>query len=66
MDLGKSLRVALAMKNMQQKTLAKELDINQRQISNWVASGKFSRESLANICKALDMPVSEFIALGEG
>ena len=66
MDLGKSLRIAIAMKGIKQKQLAIELKTSDQQVSNWVNSGAIKQKSLVDMCKFFDMKVSEFISLGEG
>jgi len=66
MDLGKSLKVALALKGMKHKELAAALNTSSQQVSNWIRSGAIKQTSLVAICETLEMPVSEFIALGEG
>ena len=65
MDLGKSLRVALAIEGIRQSELASLLSISRQQVSNWVNSGRISARYQNAICKALGMKLSEFIALGE-
>lgn len=65
MDLGKSLKMALAKREMTQKTLAENLDVHPQQVSDWATSGKITRIRLELICMQLDMNVSEFVALGE-
>lgn len=65
MDLSKSLKVAIAMKGVKHKDLANQLGTTSQQISNWLKSGAIKQSSLLPISKALDLSVSEFIALGE-
>ena len=65
MDLRKSLRVAIANKGVKHKDLARQLGTTTQQISNWLKSGKMKQDSMASVSKALDVSVSEFIALGE-
>jgi len=66
MNIPKSLRVALAYRNMSQADLAKSSNISKATIS-FIATGKRSvtSERLEAICNALDYKASEFIALGE-
>lgn len=65
MNLSKSLKVAIAMKGIKHKDLAKELGTTSQQISNWLKSGAIKQSSLPPISRALNLSVSEFIALGE-
>ena len=65
MNLGRSLKVALALEDMMNKTLAEKLGTSPQQISNWIGSGDIGKDSLIKICQIFNMPVSEFIALGE-
>lgn len=65
MDLSKSLRLAIAEKGVKHKDLAKQLGTTSQQISNWLKSGAIKQSSLISISKALDLSVSEFVALGE-
>lgn len=65
MNLSKSLRVALAMREKTQTDLANHLGKDRQIISKWAVSGKMSRVSIELTCKYLDMNVSEFVALGE-
>lgn len=65
MDLSKSLRLAIANKGVKHKDLAKQLGTTSQQISNWLKSGAIKQSSLLPVSKALDLSVSEFVALGE-
>lgn len=65
MNTGKSLKIALIRKGKSQDWLAKELDKSNQQICNWCASKTMRGVTLTLICDVLEMPVSEFIALGE-
>ncbi len=64
MDLGKSLRVAMAKKGIKNKDLAKELGVKPQQISNWL-SGSIGKSSVESLSGHFDLKISEFIALGE-
>ena len=66
MDYAKSLRVALAYRNMRQKELRLAVKCDPSYMSLVInghrePSLKFTRE----VCRALGYKVSEFIALGE-
>ena len=65
MDLSKSLRLAIASKGVKHKDLAKQLGTTSQQVSNWLKSGAIKQSSLVSISKALELSVSEFVALGE-
>jgi len=65
MDLGKSLKVALAIKGVMNKELAEKLNVKTQQVTNWIRRGKIKQSYLIAICELLEMSVSEFIALGE-
>ena len=66
MNLGKSLKIAIATKEIKTKDLADGLLVSRQQVSNWKRTGSISSSRLVDICKYFDMEVSEFIALGEG
>ena len=65
MDLKKSLRTAIFNKGIKHKDLADQLGTTTQQISNWLKSGKMKQDSMVSVSKALDLSVSEFVALGE-
>lgn len=65
MDLGKSLRIAIAMKGINQTKLAEELDTSRQQVSNWISTGVMKQENLIKVSALFNMKVSGFIALGE-
>jgi len=65
MNLGISLKVALARSPMNNKMLAEMIPTSQQQVSNWITSGKINSNNLQRICDLLDLKVSEFVALGE-
>ena len=65
MNFGKSLKVALATKEMKQKEFGQLIGVSPQQISNWVSSGSISNRNLDTVASGLGMKLSEFIALGE-
>lgn len=67
MNIGKSIRVACAMNGWTQKDLSTASGISTVTISHLV-SGKTGckQKTLEALTSALGMPVSEFVALGEG
>jgi ribosome-binding protein aMBF1 (putative translation factor) len=65
MDLGKSIRVAIETKNITRAVLAEKLGCGRPNVTKMIASGQFRTEMLNRLADALDMKVSEFVALGE-
>ena len=65
MDLKKSLRLSIADKGVKHKDLAKALGTSNQQVSNWLKSGAIKQSSIIDIADYFEIPVSEFIALGE-
>ena len=65
MNIGKSIKVALATRETNQSELAPVIGIRQERISKIQNSGKCNIESLEKIATGLGYKMSEFIALGE-
>lgn len=65
MNLLKAIRVALAMKEMNQKQLAERLGMYESAMSQLINRPSITTEKLTQIADALDMKVSELVALGE-
>lgn len=65
MNLGISLKVALAKSPMNNKMLAEMVPTSPQQVTNWIASGSINSKNLKRICELLNLKVSEFVALGE-
>lgn len=65
MNYGKSLKIALAMKDIKRQDLAATLGVVPQQVSNWITSGSISGNNLKRVCEALDMKFSDFVKLGE-
>lgn len=65
MDIGKSIKIALIKRDMQQKDLADALMYKPAHLSNLANGKSTSMTSVRKIAAALDYQVSEFIALGE-
>ena len=65
MNLGISLKVAIARSGYNNKILAEMIPTSPQQVSNWITSGAIKSKNLERICELLNMKVSEFIALGE-
>lgn len=64
MNLGKSLKIALAERDIGNKEVAAELNTTSQQVTLW-KKGRISQKNLGLVCDFLDITVSEFIALGE-
>jgi transcriptional regulator with XRE-family HTH domain len=66
MDIGKSLRLAIAERNIKHKELAEKSGVSSQTISH-ITKNKSnpSIDMLAKLSGALDYKVSELIALGE-
>lgn len=65
MNAGKSLKLALAQRSISQVAFAKTLGMTQPSISGLANSPRWTGASLEKIAHALDLKVSEFVALGE-
>lgn len=65
MNVGKSIKVALAKAGMSQKELALKLECGQVWISRLANSRSADFKTVERLAGALDMKVSEFVALGE-
>ena len=65
MDLGKSLRVAMARKGIKNKELAEHMGVHTAHITTWRREGSIGRDNLVAIADYFEMPVSEFVKLGE-
>lgn len=66
MDIQKSIRLAMAHRNMNQRQLAQAAGITRTFVS-YILTGKYqpSMSSLERIAKAVELSVSDLIALGE-
>lgn len=65
MHLGKSLEIALIKCDMKKGSLADHMGVVPQQVSQWIRTGSIRWSTLKEICNLLEMPVSEFIKLGE-
>lgn len=65
MNIGKSIKVALAQRNMKQNQLADRLGKSARWINLLANSKGASTETITMLAAAFDMKASEFVALGE-
>ena len=66
MNIGKSIKVACALAEITQDELATRSGVRPATISGLVKGrGNCKQSTMEAIAKAVDMPVSEFIKLGE-
>ena len=65
MNVSKSIRVALAMRELTQKQLAERLGMCESAVSQLVNRSSITTDKLKQVADALDMRVSELVALGE-
>lgn len=65
MNVGKSLKMALAKRDMNQIQLAEKMKCTQVWINRLANSESASMGTVTHLAEALDMKVSEFIALSE-
>ncbi len=65
MNIGKSIKVALAKKGMRGKDLAKKLGVTQSTVSLMSSRETASGAMLIQLAAVFEMPVSDFVALGE-
>lgn len=65
MNVSKSIRVALAMRELTQKQLAERLGMYESAVSQLVNRSSITTDKLKQVADALDMKVSELVALGE-
>lgn len=65
MNIGKSIRVAMAINERNTKWVANGLDASVSWVNMIKNQTGVSQKTLEKLAKLFDMPVSEFIALGE-
>lgn len=65
MNVGKSIKVALAMRGMKQIDLARQIEVSEVYMSRIANTQHAGMGTVTKLAAALGMPVSEFIALGE-
>lgn len=65
MNIGKSIKVALAMRDMKQNQLASKMKVTPRWINGLANTEQASTSTVDKLAKAFGMKASEFIALGE-
>lgn len=65
MNIGDSIKIALIKKKATQKDLAGQIGISEVTMTRIVNGGGCKQKHLEAMAKFFEMPVSEFIALGE-
>jgi len=65
MDIGKSIRVAMAMRGLRGNQLAERLQVTAPTVSVMLSRTTCSGHTLQNLASIFGMRVSEFVALGE-
>ena len=65
MDIKKSLNVALAKSGMSKTEFADKLGVSRARLYAILNQKTVQKETLESVASALDMKMSEFIALGE-
>lgn len=65
MNIGKSIKIALAKKGMKSKDLAEKLGVTGPTVSTMTTRPTASGQMLTKLAESFDMSVSEFVALGE-
>lgn len=65
MDIGKSIRVALAKRGIKQKDLAGMMGVKPASVSQLASQTSCTGETISKLAEAFGMSASEFVALGE-
>ena len=65
MNVGRSIKVALAKKDMNQQDLAKKLKVSKPYVSQLAGKDHAGMGTVALLADAFGMKISEFLALGE-
>lgn len=65
MNVGRSIKIALIKKGMQQGDLAEKMGVTKPYISQLAGKERAGMGTVALLAIALDMKISDFIALGE-
>ena len=65
MNIGKSLKMALAKRDMNQTQLAAQMKCTRVWVGRLANSQSASGPTIEQLAAALEMKVSEFVALGE-
>ena len=65
MNISKSIKVALAQREMTVGDLAKKLDLSRQRVNSLIRADNARTDTIEKVAKALNMQASELIALGE-
>lgn len=65
MDLAKSLRVAMALKNVRPAGVAEALGIASPHVYMWLKTGSMTQKNMIRLAHYFEMKMSDFIKLGE-
>ena len=65
MDIGKSMRIAMAMRGLKGIQLAERLQVTGPTVSVMLSRRTCSGQTLQSLANIFGMKVSEFVALGE-
>jgi DNA-binding Xre family transcriptional regulator len=65
MDIGKSMRVAMAMRGMRGNQLAEQLHVTAPTVSVMLSRRTCSGQTLQDLADIFGMKVSDFVKLGE-
>ena len=65
MNIGKSVRVAMAKRDIKPKELAEKMGASRQYIGQLMKAEAVGAGTLNKLCEVFDMKTSEFIALGE-
>lgn len=64
-DVGKSLRVAMTLHDMQGVDLAARLDTSPQQVTIWRRSKSATFKTVKKLADVFGLKISEFLVLGE-
>lgn len=65
MNVGKSVRVAMAKRDIKPKELAERMSASRQYISQLMKADAVGTGTLNRLCEVFGMKASEFLALGE-
>jgi transcriptional regulator with XRE-family HTH domain len=65
MNIGRSIKIAVAKRGIKQKDLAEQMGVTPSSISQLASQASCTGDTLARLAAAFNMKVSDFIALGE-
>lgn len=65
MNVGKSIKVAMAMRDMNPSLLAEKMGVSRQYVSNLIHSKQIGIGTISKLSDVLNMKVSDFLALGE-